>query len=303
MLPPPCLPILESPMSHRASLADTIIANSAFRRNVYDMIPQGADRILDFGCGEGGLALRLMRDKGCTGVHALEINPRDAQRLEGLVERVWRADYEKGEALPEEFTGYFRYAILHDVVEHLFDPWVTLSKVRELVAEDGRMIVSTPNFHYWMYQYEVMRGRFHYGPGAWHTGHLRWYTPASLVELLTIAGLSIEKLYLDIPDKVSFLRKARGSAVNRVSFPPEELAQLYPDRQPITVTYPGDIRKYYPAFFAGKLIAVCSKGRLPFELTKVTYNCGYLEGMRQKLRLRHDIYSPPDMIPLIGTSQ
>lgn len=289
-------------MVSKQDVIDLIIANTTFRRNVFNMIPEGASRILDFGSGEGGLILRLKRDKGCTDLHALEVDEKIAALLDGLVDRVWREDYEKGQSLPPEFAGYFNHVILHDVVEHLFDPWVTLSKVRDLVADGGRMIVVTPNIHYWILQYEILRGKFHYGTGFWHTGHLRWFTPASLVELLTIAGLAIETLYLDIPDKVSFLRAAQAKEIREVSFPPKELAHLHPDKPPVAVTYPGDIRKYYPVFFAGKLIAVCKKASLPFDLTKVTYNCAYLEGMRDKLRLEHDVFNPPKMIPLIGTS-
>lgn len=288
-------------MDH-AQRIDHIIAATPLRRNVFNMIAQGSSRILDFGCGEGGLILRLKRDKGCTDLHGLEINPGNADALEGLIDQVWRVDYEKDQALPAEFTGYFEYVILHDVVEHLFDPWVALSRIRELVAPGGKMIVCTPNIHYWMLQHEILHGKFPYGPGFWHTGHLRWFTPASLVELLVIAGLNLETLYLDIPDKVSLIRSALGSGVSAVQFPPEELAHRYPDKTPVTVNYPKPISKYYPVFFAGKLIAVCSKGTPPFELTKVTYNCGYLEGMRQKLKLGFDIYNPPPMRPLIGTS-
>jgi SAM-dependent methyltransferase len=290
-------------MHDPARLMNVIIDNAPFRRNVFNLIPEGSSRILDFGCGEGALILRLKRDKAATDLHALEIDPGDAGRLEGLVDRVWRLDYEKGEALPGEYAGYFRTVILHDVLEHLHDPWVTLSKICELMADDGRMIVSTPNINYWMLQYEILRGKFPYGPGLWHTGHLRWFTPASLVELLTIAGLAIEALYLDIPDQVSFLGTARARELRQVSFPPAELAHIYPDKEPVTVSYPRDIRKYYPVFFAEKIIAVCSRATPPFELTKITGNCGDLENMRRKLTPGHDIYSPPPMKPLIGTSR
>jgi len=289
-------------MLDTAALTDYIIENTAFRRNVYSMIPDGASSILDFGSGAGGLILRLKRDKGCTDLHALEINREDAIRLAPLVDHVWCLDYEKGDTLPPEYKGYFKYIILHDVVEHLYDPWVTLSRIRELLADDGLLIVSTPNIQYWELQYEIMRGRFHYGPGLWHTGHLRWYTPASLAELLVIGGLTIEKFYLDIPDKVSFLRLSQGKEVKQVSFPPVELAARHPDKQPIIVSYPEDIRKSYPVFFAFKLIAVCSRADLPFELTHVTYNCPYLESMREQLRMDSDVYTPFEMFPLIGTS-
>jgi hypothetical protein len=91
--------------------------------------------------------------------------------------------------------------------------------------------------------------------------------------------------------------------MRQVSFPPEELAHLYPDREPITVRYPRDIRKYHPVFFAEKLLTICSKATSPYELTKVTYNCEDLENMRRKLRLDQDVSSPPKMSPLIGTSR
>ena len=45
---------------------DAVIQSSAFRRNMYHMVPDGASRILDIGCGDGALLLRLQRDKSCT---------------------------------------------------------------------------------------------------------------------------------------------------------------------------------------------------------------------------------------------
>lgn len=287
---------------HHAALTDRIIEQSTFRRNVYNMIPHGASRILDFGSGIGGLILRLKRDKACTDLHALEINIEDARRLEPLLDGVWRVDYERGESLPEAYQGYFNHVILHDVVEHFFDPWVTLSRIRNLLAPEGRMVISTPNILYWILQYDILRGKFHYGPGFWHTGHLRWYTPASLAELLVVAGLRIEAFYLDIPDKVSFLKAAQAKEIREVSFPPRELAHLHPDKPPVTVTYPGDIKRFYPAFFAGKLIAVCSRGELPYALERITYNCPLLEEIRKRLDITYDVFAPFDMIPLIGTS-
>ena len=281
-------------------LIDRIIENTAFRRNVYRLVPRGAGRILDFGAGSGGLVLRLKRDRACTDLHALEINPEDVKILTPLLDGVWSADYEKGERLPPEYEGYFNHLILHDVVEHFADPWVTLSRLRDLLSAKGRMIVATPNILYWMLQHDILRGRFPYGPGLWHTGHLRWFTPASLFELLVVAGLEVETLYLEIPEKVSFLRAAQAGELRQVSFPPVELAARHPDRPPVSLTYAEDIKGFYPVFFASKLIAVCARGLARFPLQKVKDNCAVLAEMRDHLGLRQAAFAPCPMIPLMG---
>lgn len=61
---------------------DEIIDRNLFRKQVYDSVPEGTSRILDFGCCEGELVLRLRRDKGCTEVYGIDVKEeyRDAIR-------------------------------------------------------------------------------------------------------------------------------------------------------------------------------------------------------------------------------
>ena len=276
------------------------IRTSAFRRNVYNLIPLGASRILDVGCGDGGLLLRLLREKGCTELHGVEMNATLAEPLEGILDKVWSVDIEQDESLYRERPGFFNYIVLHDVVEHLLDPWYTLAKIRSLAAEGCTVIVVTPNLHHWRLQHEIMSGKFPYGPGLWHTGHLRWYTPASLIELLVIGGLSVRALFLEIPDVVSFERLRGQDEVRRVQFPPEEFQEGVDPERIYTVECGKSVKEYVPVFYAHKLIAVCGKGEFPSEPAPMIYNCPRLADTRKKLDLGFDVYNPPHMRPLIG---
>ncbi len=135
----------------QAASIDAVIEASAFRRNVYNLIPEGASHVLDFGCGTGGLLLRLKRDKKCTELYGVEVVPDEVEFLRTAVDKVWVTNVEVGD-FESEFAGhkgFFNWIILHDVVEHLFDPWFTLTKIRSLLAPDGKVIIATPNLHYW----------------------------------------------------------------------------------------------------------------------------------------------------------
>lgn len=281
-------------------IIEQIINTSTFRRNVYNMIPADSTRILDFGCGNGALLLRLLRDKSCSNLYGVEVDVNTSKHLESTLEKIFHVNIEHDLGELKEYAGYFNYIILHDVVEHLYDPWFTLTKIRELLADGGKVIIATPNMQHWRIQYQIHNGAFPYGPGLWHTGHLRWYTPISLIELLIIGGLSINDIYLEIPDKVDFSFLAFKKEIKTIQIPPLELSDVKGFEDKLTITYEKNIKKYYPVFYAHKIIADCGKGDLLFEPTPMTYNCPFLEKLRKAINLPFDIYNPPSMHPLIG---
>lgn len=279
---------------------DDVIASSAFRRNIYNMIPQGSKRILDFGCGNGALLFRLLRDKGCSELFGVELNKAESARVKEAGVELLHSNIEHDFEPFEKYAGHFDFIVMHDVVEHLYDPWFTLSKIRSLLSPGGKLLLATPNFHYWGLQHEMMRGRFPYGPGLWHTGHIRWYTPVALVELLVIGGLAIHELFLEIPEKVDLTRYAMGGPVTRFQIPPPEFSAGHAPEYVFTVEYGGDISRYVPVFYAHKLLAQCGRGPLYFEPATVTNNCPRLQEMRAMIDNPHDIYNPPPMRLLTG---
>jgi 2-polyprenyl-3-methyl-5-hydroxy-6-metoxy-1,4-benzoquinol methylase len=111
--------------------------SSAFR-----WVPEGV-RILDIGCGFGE-TLGYHKARGCDvyGVEADENIRRVAEKF-GFNVHVGLFDpmiYE---------PGFFDYVTLDQVVEHVNDPLETLRGVRQVLAPEGRVIISTPNAEGW----------------------------------------------------------------------------------------------------------------------------------------------------------
>ena len=101
----------------------------------------GACRLLDVGCGSGGLMERH-RDLGWT-VCGIELSPNacEACRSRGL-------EVHPGTVLDAPLAGrQFDVILLSHVIEHVLDPVGLLRKMREFIAPGGRIILRTPNIH------------------------------------------------------------------------------------------------------------------------------------------------------------
>lgn len=276
-------------------LRTQIINSSCMRKPVFDLVPEGTSRILDVGCGQGGLLLRLERDKGCSELYGIDMDQQAISNLKPFVEYAEVVDIEGENILPPEYEGYFNVIIMHDFVEHLFDPWQTMANIRRYLKEDGVAIIATPNLMYWKLQYKIASGRFPYGHGTWHPGHLRWYTPASLLDVLAIAGYAVKNYCLALENEAPLSILTNKHKLTTIQLPPVELQKNYPDRKPITVQYPQDIRASYPAFFAGKLIAVCAKGQLLWKPQPITYKVDLLDALTKAVNNPFDLFNPPPM--------
>jgi SAM-dependent methyltransferase len=101
--------------------------------------PRGAHRVLDVGCGAGGLLARY-RTLGWE-ARGVEINPSAvaAARDRGL--DVAQGTIEDVAPVP----GGFDLLLLNHVLEHVLDPLGVLRRARQLLAPGGRIRIVTPN--------------------------------------------------------------------------------------------------------------------------------------------------------------
>ena len=109
-----------------------------------DLVGSGK-RVLDVGCSSGYLARPLVA-RGCT-VVGLELDPEAAAEARTVCEEVLSATSRRW-SFPSS-PGSFDVVLCGDLIEHLRDPEAFLSRMRPLLRNDGRLVLTTPNVANW----------------------------------------------------------------------------------------------------------------------------------------------------------
>ena len=116
------------------------------------LVPEGS-RVLDLGCGDGGLLDLLQRERGCSG-YGIEID--DANVL-ACVQRgvnVIQLNLDEGLSLFDDAS--FDVVLQIDTLQHLRNAEVML---RETVRVGKTGVVAFPNFAHWPNRLAILRGR------------------------------------------------------------------------------------------------------------------------------------------------
>ncbi|MHB1011316.1 MAG: methyltransferase domain-containing protein [Desulfobacteria bacterium] len=159
------------------------------RREIEAIIPAGASRILDVGCGEGMLGRILLR-KGAAEVVGIEADPAVARKAQENLSRVLQGDVESL-VLPFD-DGYFDCIVLADVLEHLRDPLSTMIKLHRYLSDSGTIVASIPNVRFFEVIRRLAEGRWEYQEfGILDKTHLRFFTKKEIEVLFSQAGLEL----------------------------------------------------------------------------------------------------------------
>lgn len=145
-------------------------------------------RVLDVGCGEGGLG-RILKEKGCR-VVGIEVEPGAAVEAAKHYERVYVRDMDTFD-LP--FEGqFFDHIVCADVLEHLRNPWRVLDRLCPLLKPDGRLVASIPNIRNTQTVSQLLCGNFDYTDwGIMDETHLRFFTRTGIEKMLADAGYAV----------------------------------------------------------------------------------------------------------------
>jgi 2-polyprenyl-3-methyl-5-hydroxy-6-metoxy-1,4-benzoquinol methylase len=179
------------------------------RSDVADLVPGGCARVLDLGCGYGGLG-RIIHARGVAQVFGVEINPDADSKLAGVYAEYWIGDVEQVE-LPADIED-FDCIIFADVLEHLRDPWGSLARYLQRLKPGGYVVASIPNVRNIALLYNlVVRGQWRYeDSGLLDRTHLRFFTRREILELFSATGLEIE-LIRENREQLSWKRRILAS--------------------------------------------------------------------------------------------
>ncbi len=167
---------------------------SNYNRDLLPLIPSNARGVVEVGCNNGALARAFKVINPACKYTGIEVDADNAEGSRRYCDEVLLMDIE---SVDESF--YAKYAdynvwIFGDVLEHLRYPWEVLARIRRNMPADGCVIVCLPNAQHWSVQAKLCIGDFRYeNGGLMDRTHLRFFTRATMLEMLAGAGFKIEK--------------------------------------------------------------------------------------------------------------
>ncbi|MBA4373180.1 MAG: hypothetical protein C0402_10010 [Thermodesulfovibrio sp.] len=152
-------------------------------------------KVLEIGCASGATGRRireLLRVEYYAGV---ELSEAAAIIAREHLDQVFVADIENTDLTSLGLQrGAFDLLLVLDVLEHLYDPWNTLSVLTQYVKPDGYIVASLPNVQNIAVVNDLLKGRWQYSSaGILDATHLRFFTLESIIPLFSGAGISLER--------------------------------------------------------------------------------------------------------------
>lgn len=168
-----------------------------------ELVEPSARRIIEFGCGAGGLA-RAVRKKQREAIYYVGVELMDDQLAHardvldfGFTRNLdeferWSQEDEVVKAMP---TGTFDHVICGDVLEHLYAPDKVLSHAVQYLKPGGSVLACIPNVQHWGVMAQLLRGHWpQMDAGIFDRTHIRWFALGDMVRLMQGAGLVVERV-------------------------------------------------------------------------------------------------------------
>jgi 2-polyprenyl-3-methyl-5-hydroxy-6-metoxy-1,4-benzoquinol methylase len=165
------------------------------RTDVMSFLAEPPGTVLDIGCGGGATGKAIKEKFPGTRVVGVEMNPHAAEHARRSLDRVACARVEDVEP-PRDFPGErFDTVLLLDVLEHMYDPWNALVRIRAWLAPGARVVASVPNVRNLATLSQIAGGHFDYDAnGVLDITHVRFFTRATLRDLFAQTGYDVQRL-------------------------------------------------------------------------------------------------------------
>jgi predicted TPR repeat methyltransferase len=177
-------------MSNSSAQGKALSYFSQERPELVSQLPARLGRLLDVGCGSGGVG-RAVRDR-VDYLAGIELEPEAAAAARAVYDQVVTG---RVEDVLGELEGPFDTVLAYDLLEHLPSPDEVLRRLHEVTVVGTLLHVSVPNARHWSLVRDLVgRGTFGYTEwGHRDVTHLRWFTRQDLIALLEASGWSVER--------------------------------------------------------------------------------------------------------------
>src|SRR3954465_15074182 len=195
------------------------------------LVPEGS-RVLDIGCARGGFSAALKKLRRCF-VVGIEIDPEAAEEARRHCDEVIAGDAAE---LVDDIADTFDIIIAADVLEHLVDPALLLTRIGRLLRPGGALLASIPNVTHASVVLALAQGEFPRSrEGLLDSTHLQFFGETDVLGLFHRTGWAAR-----VADSVRLNPPVTEFHSNLAVVPPAVLEFL--DRNPNADTYQFIIR-------------------------------------------------------------
>lgn len=163
-----------------------------FNPDVLALMPRNASRVVEVGCSSGALARAYLEQTPDCEYIGVEVDPDYANVARSSCTRVIVDNIEKME--DRVFSTLFpaNCWVFADVLEHLYDPWSVLQRLRGSLSAGASVVACIPNAQHWSFQAKLNCGLFDYeDDGLFDRTHIRWFTKKTIGDLFQSSGFKI----------------------------------------------------------------------------------------------------------------
>lgn len=163
------------------------------RTELLSLIEREPRNVLEIGCAGGATGGELKRHYPSAVVTGVEMHEGAAAVARTHLDRVICQNVEKLEFDANGIKqGSVDTVLLADVLEHLYDPWHLLVRLKPYLTKDAQVIASIPNVRNLWLITKLLAGKWEYEEaGLLDITHIRFFTMKGIEELFGQTGYSI----------------------------------------------------------------------------------------------------------------
>jgi 2-polyprenyl-3-methyl-5-hydroxy-6-metoxy-1,4-benzoquinol methylase len=164
-------------------------------------------RVLEIGAGSGAIAKHIVGAKRCD-LSAIEIVDASIEKLRSFTHDIEKLDL-NDPTWPKSYASRAKFDVVlaADVLEHVYDPWTVLAGMKQVMAEDGSIILSLPHIAHAAVLGTMASGDFKYGDwGLLDKTHMRFFCVRNVEALAASCDLKIvdAKAVRKLPEETEF---------------------------------------------------------------------------------------------------
>lgn len=180
------------------------------RSELVDLAPRTPRRVLDIGCAAGKTGEYIKHKFPQAKVYGVEVNRTAAALAAKRLDSVFAGKFEDFDFAAHGIEpGSLDTVIVADVLEHIYDPWGVMVRLRPYLTADAQVLASIPNTRNLALMNGLAEGDWRYEPwGLLDVTHIRFFTLKAIRRYFHETGYRVARVHHNLDGRLTNLYQA-----------------------------------------------------------------------------------------------